>query len=301
MTEKRPFLITDGVCPVSDQIADLAACKEMAGKMNLKWKVEQSRELGWYPTGCSLKKTRKGVALVYNKQSSTSICRKNVLCICYGDRTPPTEAVILTSGYCWPTIKFKAVTEQNCLQLAKEVGFTGNALKVINKRHTPPGCFTFENSVGDKRLFYNTKPHKTVGGPAHKCSPRYPCVCLSTGSNERSEPPVSIGAYISAEEPCPQPLFSDFTDCKAKARALNVYWETEKELKRERPSFPMGCFRIKRVLYWNPAGLTGYEATCNKRKGMKCVCKGSLPTPPPPNPRRGTNPRLLSGDDWNFV
>jgi len=268
--------------------------------MNLKWKKEQSRELGWYPTGCSVKKTRKGVTLVYNKQSSTSICRKNVLCICYGDRPTPTEAVILTSGYCWPTIKFKAVTEQNCLQLAKEVGFTeaAYALKVINKRNKPPGCFR----AGWGGMVYNTKPHKTMGGPAHKCSPRNQCVCVSTASNEQPDPPVSIGAYTSKEEPCPQPLFSDFAECKAKASALHVYWKTEKEVQDF--GLPMGCFMIKRVLHWNPVGaVTGKEAECGGtgKKGLKCVCKGSLPTPPPPNPRRAPSPRLLSGDDWNFV
>jgi len=302
--QKRAYFILNGVCLNNDVITDSDTCSRMATSMNIDftttdWSLQRENE--WYPEGCSLERGRAGVKLVFNYGPSTAICRRNVLCICYGERSTDTEAYLLKSKRC-PTYRFGAVTQNNCLARAQELGLstTKNELKLMNKTGNkaklfarPAGCF-----YNGKRVVYNPRNH-----PNQRCSRKYPCICLRTALDERSDPPIlpSPGAYTSVSDPCPTPI-STASECEAKAEALHLYKDRFQELNLPVDTKPEGCYKVERVLYWNPytAGKLGTKTRCDDKWKMKCVCKGDKPTPPKPT-RPPPRPRVLSGEDWNFV
>merc|ERR1719414_580323 len=265
-TMKRPTIIYSGECSFAERIPS-GQCENIAKKYLINYtrfeKIENTTN-NW-PSGCFLK-GGVGGELIENTQRYPSVteCSSNAPCICMGEMR---EVIQRYNKKC----NRKGLAEDDCKPAAINLGlsFTGmRPAKHFSQPHWPAGCFLYGKG-GQKKLFYNTN-----SGSKGKCDsvPGLSCLCFKSNKPLAvADPPPSIaGAYTEECETCSSQGQVAREQCSAYATSLQLTFHGQDPHTMNDPTYPQGCFLLKKVLWYNTAVTS---VTCDQHEAT-CICGG---------------------------
>jgi len=267
MSTMRPTIIDSGECSFAETIKSAGQCEVIAKKYMIDYTgppntIENTTKR--WPAGCFLK-GGKGGELIYNTQRYPSVteCSTSAPCICMPEMK---EVIQRFSGKC----NKKGLAEDDCKPAAINLGlsFTGMSNKSQFKPHWPAGCFLYGEG-GQKKLYYNPN-----SGSKAKCDSRKGLSCLCFKDKKPldvADPPPNIaGAYTEECETCSSQGQVAREQCSAYATALQLTFHGHDPHTMNDPTYPQGCFLIKKTLWYNTA-VTSVK--CDQHD-TTCICGG---------------------------